>query len=117
MSTFVAPTPTLATVNSVRVFFNDQDFQVQAGQYMISCIGLTAPRTITMPDATTEVPEGKVYIIKDESGDAGTHDLTIIGFGTPGNEQPIDGVVSGAVINSSKGSLTLVSNGVSWYLV
>lgn len=115
---FITPSvPTLASVNSVRDTFTDQDFQVLPGQYMISCLGLSQSRTITMPDATVDIPMGKVYIIKDETGDAGTFDLNVVGFGIVGSRQPIDQEETGAVINSSKGSLTLVSNGVSWYLV
>lgn len=115
MSTFVN-NPTLATVHAVRVDIHDIDFFVQPDQYLISYVELTAPRTVTMPDSAT-VPMGKMYVIKDETGNAGTNNITIIGFGTPGSEQPVDGFVSGVTINAAKGALTLVCNGVSWYIV
>lgn len=108
--------PTLATVFAVRIDIHDVNFTAQPEQYLLSYVELTAARTITLPD-TAVLPMGKMYVVKDETGNANTYNITIKGFGTPGSEQPVDGLTAGAVINTTKGALTLVSNGVSWYLV
>ena len=109
--------PTLAVVNAVRIDIHDIDYTILPGDYLVSIVELTGARLMTLPDATVDVPLGKMYIIKDEVGVAGQHNITVRGFGTPGNEQPVDGITAGAVINTNKGALTIVSNGVSWYIV
>lgn len=112
-------TNTLATVNAVRVDIHDTDFFAQPDQYLLSYVSLTAPRQITLPDCIDVLGNAnKMYIVKDETGLADVHNITIIGFGTIGvDRQPIDGDEAGIAINSQKGALTLVSNGVSWYVV
>lgn len=111
-------TPQLNVVNAVRIDIHDTDYSIQPLDYLISIVApLTAQRKMTLPDATVDIPIGKMYIIKDESYSADANNILVVGFGTPGSEQPIDGLTPGAVINSKGGSLTLVSNGVSWYIV
>lgn len=96
---------------------HDTDYAIQPSDYLVSIVEMTDTRTLTLPDATTEVPMGKMYIIKDETGFPNTSNVIIVGYGTPGSRQPIDGLEQGVVINTPKGSYTLVSNGVSWYIV
>jgi hypothetical protein len=57
--------------------------------------------------------DGKVIIIKDEAGSAGSNNITI----TPPLGETIDGA-SSKVINSNYGMLTLVRNGGgSWFII
>jgi hypothetical protein len=62
--------------------------------------------TITLPAGTV----GKVYVVKDISGDAITNLITITASTT------IDGAAS-ATINSPYGSVTLIFNGTEWNIV
>ena len=64
--------------------------------------------TITLPTAGTV--NGKVYIIKDESGDAGTNNITVA---TEGSET-IDGSNT-ATINSNYGVLRVYSDGTNFF--
>lgn len=66
--------------------------------------------TITLPSAVT-VGAGKIYIIKDESGAAGTNNITIDGDGT----ETIDGTTT-RVINTNYGSMNIISDGTNWYI-
>ncbi len=56
--------------------------------------------------------EGRVIIIKDESGECGTYNITIDGDGS----ETIDGQTT-QVMNSNFASVTLVCNGASWSIV
>jgi len=90
----------------------------QAGNYTIVAadplyIGVTstaAPRTITLP-AASAVTAGRTYVVKDESGAAGTNNITVARAGA----DTIDGATS-KVINTNYGSVMLYSDGVSkWF--
>jgi len=74
-------------------------------------IGVTstaAPRTITI--GSTDVEEGFVIIVKDESGNAGTNNITVA---TEGSET-IDGVAS-VTITSDYGVVKMYSDGTNWF--
>lgn len=71
---------------------------------------LTAGRTVTLPDAT--LLRGKEYTIKDGSGDAATHNITIDGNGS----QTIDGAAT-KVISTDYGSTRIKSNGANWLTI
>lgn len=106
--------PNLSIVNAVRIDIHDTDYTILPTDYLVSVVApLTAPRIMTLPDATSEVPIGKMYIIKDESYTAGNNHILVIGF----NDQPIDNQVNGIPIQTHGGSMTVVCNGVSWYIV
>jgi hypothetical protein len=62
--------------------------------------------TITLPAGTI----GKVYVVKDISGNAITNPITITASTT------VDGATS-ATINSPYGSVTLIFNGTEWNIV
>lgn len=70
----------------------------------------SAPRTMTLPSA--KVSSGKLYIIKDESGGAGSNAITIVGQGG----ETIDGVASVA-ISSGYGAVMLYSDSVNWFII
>lgn len=92
----------------------------QAGNYTIlitdpAYIAITstaAARTITLP-AASAVPAGKTFIVKDESGGAGTNNITVQRAGS----DTIDGATT-KVVNTNYGSVRLYSDGVSkWFTV
>tara|TARA_R110000824_G_scaffold252700_2_gene441438 strand:+ start:460 stop:876 length:417 start_codon:yes stop_codon:yes gene_type:complete len=64
--------------------------------------------TITLP-STSNVAEGKIFLIKDEGGNAGTNNVTIA---TTGNVN-IDGS-STIVLDSDYAALNIYYNGTEW---
>ena len=74
-------------------------------------VDTTATRTITLP-AASAVPTGRIYVIKDASGQSETNTLTIV----PNGSDTIDGAASLA-INSNYASIVLISNGTNSYKV
>jgi hypothetical protein len=72
--------------------------------YAFIGVGTAAPRTITLPVAANNV--GRVLVIKDNSGSAGTNNITIARQGS----DVIDGATS-LTINTSRGIARLVSLG------
>src|SRR5215212_9225105 len=75
-------------------------------------IGVTstaAARTINLPAAAT-AGAGKTYIVKDESGAAGTNNITIDGNAS----ETIDGATT-KVINSNYGVLRIICDGSNWF--
>jgi len=71
------------------------------------CVDRAGTVVITLPTGIL----GTVYIVKDCSGNAFIHPITIQATGV----QTVDGGV--AVINTNYGSLTFVFNGVEWSIV
>jgi hypothetical protein len=84
------------------------DVSPTAGQTIIGVTDTTAPRTITL--ATADCVAGRIMIIKDESGAAGTNNITV---NTQGGEN-IDGAASIA-ISANHGVLRVYSNGSTWF--
>jgi len=80
--------------------------------YIIGVDDTAAPRTVTLPAASTvgaNANSGKVYIIKDQSGGAGTNNITV---------SPASGTIDGGaslVISSDYGELVVYSDGAAWY--
>jgi len=71
---------------------------------------LTAPRTITLPSASS-IEDGHMLIIQDESGSAGSQTITI----APASGDTLTGTSS---ITSNNGRAVLIKRGVStWYSV
>lgn len=68
-----------------------------------------APRTITMP--AINVNTGQRWTIKDESGGAGTNNITV-----SGNGFNIDGAAT-KVINTNFGSLDIYFNGSNYFII
>jgi len=80
--------------------------------YIIGIDNTDAARTVTLPTATSAgsaANTGKVYIIKDQSGGAGTNNITI---------QPATGTIDGAasiLISADYGEVQVYSDGAAWY--
>lgn len=75
-------------------------------------VGVTstaAARTITLPKAA-DAGEGKVLIVKDESGAANTNNITVDGDGS----ETIDGATT-KVINTAYGVVRLICTGTAWF--
>jgi hypothetical protein len=79
-----------------------------SNQTILGVTDTSAARTITL--ATADVVDGRIIIIKDESGGATTNNITIV---TEGSET-IDGEASIA-ITADYGVLRLYSNGTNWF--
>jgi hypothetical protein len=79
-----------------------------AGQVIIGVTDTTAARTITL--STSDVAPGRIIIIKDESGGAATHNITI---NTQGG-QTIDNV-SSVTITANYGVVRVYSDGSKWF--
>lgn len=71
----------------------------------------SAARTINLP-AASSVTAGRYFTFKDKTGDAATFNITIV----PNGSDTIDEAASSTTVNTSYGSLTLISDGVSNWL-
>lgn len=69
----------------------------------------TTTRTVTLPE---NAPVGTTYIVKDIGGAAGSANISIARSGS----DTIDGQTT-QTINSNYGAVTLVSDGVNWFIV
>lgn len=81
------------------------DYTALATDYFL-CVLSILPVTITLPVGIT----GKVYVIKDCSGNANTNPITI-----QGTAQNVD--AGTATINVPFGSITVVFNGIDWSII
>lgn len=77
-------------------------------EVIIGVTSTAAARTITLASNTTD--NGRIVIVKDESGLAGTNNITIA---TEGAEL-IDGAAT-LVISTNYGAARLYNNGNDWY--
>ena len=91
-----------------RTVVDDADYTAAANDFLIVLTNLTASRTITV-DAT-KVKEGKQYIIKDETGNAGSNNIVI----DPAGSQTIDGATTQSV-NANYSTIKIYSNGTNWF--
>ncbi|MEB3214625.1 MAG: hypothetical protein VKL39_24965 [Leptolyngbyaceae bacterium] len=87
------------------------DYQVLVTDVIIGVDTTGAGRTITLPlVANTTV--GQVFIIKDETNNAGTNNITIARNGAN-----IDAQAANKTINQNSGSLRLYSTGAAWFTI
>jgi len=88
------------------------DITATLEDYIIGINDTTAARTVTLPSASTtgaDANTGKIYIIKDQSGGAGTNHITIV----PASG-PIDGNAN-ILIDTNYGEVHVYSDGAAWY--
>lgn len=83
------------------------DYTVKTSDYIVAVSNTSAGRTITLPSAVPDA--GWEVIIKDESGGAATHNISV-----SGNGHNIDGATP-ATINTNYGVLRIYSNGTQYY--
>ena len=88
----------------------DAAYNILATDYIVAYTSLTAGRIATLPTAVGCA--GQHYIIKDESGSAGTYNITM---GST-SSQTIDGAAASSTkISTNYGVLRLYSNGSNWF--
>jgi len=106
-----SPNSTLSVQGSLslnRTPVSDINYTVTASDYVVAYASLTAARTVTLPTAVGIT--GRQYIIKDESGNAGTSNISVTGTGG----QTIDGSATKS-LTTPYGVLRLYSNGANWF--
>ena len=84
------------------------DYAVSDGDYYIGVTDTAARRTITLRAARGRA--GRVYIIKDESGGAAAHPITV----KTQCGETIDGAETRR-INANYGVLRVISSGANWF--
>jgi hypothetical protein len=89
-------------IPNARTTVADAAYSALPYDYVIAYTSLTATRAVTLP-AANSMP-GKVYIIVDESGSAGTDNITIAG-----------GSNHCTGVTTNYGSTRCGSNGTAWY--
>ena len=77
----------------------------------VIAVAATASLTLTLPDASSATT-GKRYYIKDVTGSAGTHNITLSGS----SGQKIDGLDT-YVISSNWSAVGIVTDGTRWYVI
>lgn len=95
--------------NFVRTPVVNVDYVMLPTDRFIAFTSLTAPHQVTLPDATQLA--GVFIVVKDESGLAGTDNITVKSANIA---QTIDGVTN-SVINTNYGSKRYYSNGTEWF--
>lgn len=109
----VNPTPLLDPSSQGNILNSYQtaiSYDVLYTDYYIGVTSTAAARTIKLPNVSN-ISKGQVFIIKDESGAAGTNNITISTDG--GN---IDGAAT-ALINVNYASMTIKSSGTAYFII
>lgn len=96
--------PTFSSFTTSRTAVNDANYTQVATDYLIALTANTSAHTITL--ITTGIKTGQHIIVKDESGVAGTNNITIAGT--------IDGAAN-KVINSNYGDVRLYYSGSAYF--
>ncbi len=107
-----APVATLSLGGGValkRTGVADANYVVLASDYMIAYTSLSTGRTVTLPTPGSG-NTNQMYIIKDQSGNAGTSNITISSSGGA----TIDGAAS-KTISTAWGVLKVYTNGTNWF--
>ncbi len=86
----------------------DAAYTIVATDHIVTYTALTTGRIVTLPTAASIT--GREYIIKDESGNAGTNNITV----ATTSSQTIDGASTRA-ISTAYGVLRIYSNGSNWF--
>ena len=85
------------------------DYTAKVSDFIIAITNTGAARTVNLPPVAS-AGVGTVYIVKDESGGAGTNNITIDGDGS----ETIDGATT-KVINTNYGAVRLYCTGSAWF--
>ena len=86
-------------------------FTFSGRQVIVGVTSTAAARTVTLATALmNDSPDARVVIVKDESGAAGTNNITVA---TEGSET-IDGSAT-VVISANYGVARLYSDGANWF--
>jgi hypothetical protein len=83
---------------------NDAAYSVLASDCIVAYTALSATRAVTLPTASTVT--NQIFIIKDETGNAGTDNITLVGT--------IDGATNKS-ISTGYGAIRLYSNGTAYF--
>lgn len=89
---------------------NDANYTANSTDELIVFIGMTAHRTLNLPDATENI--GKQYIIKDRDGLASTYNIII----DPYESQLIDGSTT-YTMNTAYSRIRLYCDGNRWLTI
>jgi hypothetical protein len=91
------------------------NLNVTGAMYYIGVISTASARTINLPDGTGGLIAGQnqLFIIKDQSGAAGTNAITVT---TLGGTVTIDGATS-QPINTNYGSMTVRFDGTNYFII
>lgn len=85
------------------------DYYLTGAEYLVSITNTGAPRTVHLPPAADTT--GQVFVIKDESGGAGTNNITV----QPGDSgETLDGAASVA-ISTNYDKLYVYSDGTNYF--
>jgi len=96
-------------------FVSDAVHTLLKDETIIAYTAITAPRIITLPPSATMVQKGpknqvNSFYLKDQSGAAGTHSLTL----QPTGGQLFDGATS-FVLNTNYDSVHFYTDGSNWF--
>jgi hypothetical protein len=83
-------------------------YTVLETDHLVALTGATAPRTFTLPTAVGNAE--LVFIFKDETGNAATHNITVDGNAS----ETIDGAAT-KVISANYGTFRIYSDGANWF--
>jgi hypothetical protein len=93
---------------SVRRTAVKTNYTLTDADYYIGVTDTSAPRTLTLPAASGR--EGRLYVVKDESGGAGNHPITV--------QVEAGGTIDGAkakTIGANYGLMRVTSSGKDWF--
>ena len=105
---FVGGTVNLIATAVKRTTVSNTAYTASTTDYLIGYTSLSAAQTVTLPTAVGVT--GQQYIIKDETGNAGSDNITVAASGS----QTIDGA-SSKTISTGYGYLKIYSNGSNWF--
>ncbi len=104
--------PTPSAVDSIPYVNIASDTTISpASTDVLLAVDTTASRTITLP-AASAVAAGRLYVVKDRTGNSETNTITVLADGTDN----IDGAAS-QVFGSNYGAFMVVSNGVNGWVI
>lgn len=98
--------------NLIRSVTTASNYDLDENDYYVGVTSTAAARTINLPPSAG-VNQDQVFIIKDQSGGAGTNNITVT---TVAGVALIDGAAS-QVINVNYGSLTVKFDGTNYWII